>query len=141
MKQLVVFSIEKQQFALRLSVVKKIIRAVEIIPLPNSPEIILGTINIHGKLTPVISVRKRLGLKEKEINLNDHLIIASISEKDIALLVDNVRGVIALPEQKLALTEKIITNIKHPKGTVKLTDGTIFICNLEEFISLKEKRN
>ena len=80
MKQLVVFSIEKQQFALRLSVVKKIIRAVEIIPLPNSPEIILGTINIHGKLTPVISVRKRLGLKEKEINLNDHLIIASISE-------------------------------------------------------------
>lgn len=44
--QVVVFTLEGQQYALPLSAVERIVHAVEITPLPKAPEIVLGVINM-----------------------------------------------------------------------------------------------
>jgi purine-binding chemotaxis protein CheW len=57
---LVVFTLDDMQCALSLSKVERIERAVEISPLPMAPEIVLGIINIKGKIVPVVDLRKVL---------------------------------------------------------------------------------
>ncbi len=55
---------------------ERIIPVVEIIPLPNALDLVLGIINVGGQIIPVIDTRKRFRLPERELNLSDVLITA-----------------------------------------------------------------
>lgn len=88
--QLVVFTLNEQRYGLRLSAVERVVRAVEVTLLPSAPEIVLGIINLAGRVVPVMNVRQRFGLPEKESDLSDQFIIARTAMRTVALLVDSV---------------------------------------------------
>ncbi|MBA7536340.1 hypothetical protein ES705_28603 [subsurface metagenome] len=66
---LVAFTLDNQKYALHLSAVETIIRAVEFTALPKAPKIVNGIVNFHGKIIPVFNIRKRFNLPDKETNL------------------------------------------------------------------------
>lgn len=140
LNQLVVFSLDEQRYALLLSNVERIVRAVEITPLPKAPEIVLGVINVRGEIIPVVNIRKRFRLPEREIALSDHLIIAKTSRRAVALLADRVGQVLEVPENKIISAKKILPAMDYVEGVVKLEDGLILIHDLEKFLSLEEER-
>ena len=53
LSQLVIFNLDDQKFALFLSAVMRIIQVVEITSLPKAPDIVLGVVNMHGRIIPV----------------------------------------------------------------------------------------
>jgi chemotaxis signal transduction protein len=59
---LVVFTLDEQRYALHLDAVKRIVRAVEVTPLPKAPQIVLGVVNVQGKVIPVMNLRSRFSL-------------------------------------------------------------------------------
>jgi purine-binding chemotaxis protein CheW len=65
--QLVVFALDEQRYALRLTAVERIVRAVEVTPLPKAPQIVLGVIDAQGRIIPVVDVRQRFRLTEREV--------------------------------------------------------------------------
>ena len=138
--QYVVFSLDEQLFALRLAAVERIVRAVEIMPLPGAPEIVLGMIIVRGQIIPVFNTRRRFGLPVKEINLSDQLIIARLRTRQVALAVDTVRGVHESGEEDTVASERILPFIEHIEGVVKLKDGLILIHELDKFLSLEEEK-
>jgi len=136
----VVFTLDEQQYALPLSNVERIVRAVEITLLPKAPEIVLGVINVRGEIIPVVNIRKRFRLPEHEITLSDHLIIAQTSRLAVALLADRVGHVLDVPETEIISAKKILPAMDYVEGVVKLEDGLILIHDLEKFLSLEEER-
>ena len=99
--QIVAFTLDEQSYALHLSAVEKIVLMVETTPLPKAPEIVLGVVNIQGRVIPVVNVRKRFRLPERELNLRDQLIIAHTSRRTVALIVDSVSSVVECSEQEV----------------------------------------
>jgi len=77
--RLVVFTLDEQRYALRLSAVERIVRVVEVPPLPKAPEIVLGIVNVQGRVLPVVNIRRRFRLPEREAGLRDQLILALTS--------------------------------------------------------------
>jgi purine-binding chemotaxis protein CheW len=138
--RLVHFNLDDQKYALFLSAVIRIIRVVEITGLPKAPEIVLGVINMHGLIIPVFDIRKRFRLPQREMQLDDQLIIASTSKRTVALLVDSVSDVIDIPEEKIIAGEKILPGLEYVEGVVKTEDGMILIHDLEQFLSLQEEK-
>ena len=134
------FNLDDQKYALFLSAVVRIIRVVEITGLPKAPEIVLGVINMHGLIIPVFDIRKRFRLPQREMQLDDQLIIASTSKRTVALLVDSVNDVIEIPEEKIIAGEKILPGLEYVEGVVKTEDGMILIHDLEQFLSLQEEK-
>lgn len=137
--QLVVFSLNEQRYALYLHAVERIIRAVDVTPLPEAPDIIIGIINLQGRIIPVANIRKRFGLLEQEIDLSNQFIIASTSRRTVALVVDSVNEVIEPEEEKVILAEKITPGMELIDGVIKLEDGMILIHDLDRFLSLEEE--
>ncbi len=88
-----VFTIETKHYALELSAVEKVIRAVELISLPESPDRVMGLINLRGKMIPVFNIRKKLRIPEREIGPEDRIIISRLSEYPLAFIADTVEGV------------------------------------------------
>ena len=138
--RLVHFNLDDQKYALFLSAIIRIIRVVEITGLPKAPEIVLGVINMHGLIIPVFDIRKRFRLPQREMQLDDQLIIASTSKRTVALLVDSVNDVIEIPEEKNIAGEKILPGLEYVEGVVKTEDGMILIHDLEQFLSLQEEK-
>ncbi len=137
--QLVVFAIEGQRYALYLSAVEKIVRAVEITPLPDAPEIVEGVINMHGHVIPVLNIRRRFRLPERKAAAADQFIIARTSKRTVALCADGVSGVIEHHEQEVAHAQEILPHMKYIEGAVKLDDGIVLIHDLDTFLSLEEE--
>ena len=138
--QLVVFTLDNQRFALPLSTVERAIRIMEIVPLPKAPEIVIGVINLHGKIIPVVNIRNRFRLPQREINLNDQLIISNTKKRPLAILIDSVLGVFEFPEKRIVSADKILPDIEYIEGVAKLEEGIILIHDIDKFLSLEEEK-
>jgi len=138
--RLVIFELEDQRYALYLHAVQRIIRTVEITPLPEVSDFILGLINIRGRIVAVFDVRKRFKLPVRDTNLNDRIIIAQTKKRAVALVADRVQGVIEPTERQQIPSEMITPGMELFDGVIKLEDGMILIHDLERFLSLKEEK-
>lgn len=143
----VVFTLDGLFYAISLSAVSRVIRAVEITPLPKAPSIVLGVINLGGRIIPVVNIRKRFLLPERELELTDQLIVACASRSDgeadrgrlLALMVDEVVGVRDLSPQETVAAETILSGLEHLEGVAKTDQGLILIHDLGTFLSLEEE--
>lgn len=88
----VVFLVDEQKYALQIDEVERIVRAVEVKPLPQSPPHVLGIINLQGRVIPVINLRKLLRRPERDLRLEDHFIVARSSTITAILPVDAALG-------------------------------------------------
>jgi len=140
LRKLVTFSLDDRKFALYVSAVQRIIRVVEVTPLPKAPDIVSGIINMQGQVIPVFDIRMRFQLPAREVQLNDQLIIASTTKRTVALMVDSVNDVIEIPEEKIIAAEQILPELEYVEGVMKTEDGMVLIHDLERFLSLPEEK-
>ncbi len=135
-----VFTLGEPRCALPLARVKKVIRAVEISPLPGAPEIILGVINVAGTLIPVIDVRRRFRFPERELSIDDRYVIAETASRLVALVVDGVDEISEVTDEELVLAEQCQPFAEHLKGVAKIKGNLIMIYDLDQFLSLDEEQ-
>lgn len=140
LNQVVVFTLDEPRYALPLSAVERVVRAVEIVPLPGAPEIVLGVIEAQGRAIPVVDVRKRFNLEGREMALEDRLIIARTPRRHVALVVESVSGVRYLADGDVLDGEEGLPAADLIQGIVKTPAGLILIQDLERFLSLDEER-
>jgi purine-binding chemotaxis protein CheW len=135
---MVVFRLGDQRYALMLAVVERIVRAVEVMPLPKSPAIVIGVINVEGRILPVLNVRGRAGLPDKEITARDHFLIARTAHRPVVLVIDEAEGVVESASADIVEPDGIVPGLDQLQGVIKLDDGVALIYDLERFLSVDE---
>jgi purine-binding chemotaxis protein CheW len=133
-----VFCFDHLRVALRLSFVERVVRAVDVAPLPDGPEIVLGVVNVEGRIIPAVNMRKRFRLPERAISVSDQFVIARTRQRSVALVTDAVSGIFEYAEPEIVVAETILPGLEYIDGVVKLSDGLILIHNLDRFLSLEE---
>ncbi len=139
-QNLVVFSVADQRFALNLRSVQRIVRAVEVTPMPGAPETVLGVINVEGQVIPVVDGRKRLGLPPREIELSDLFIIVQENDFTLALVADEVKPVMEIPDDQMASSERMLVDDGMVQSVAKVDDGMIVVLSLDCALSSEEHR-
>lgn len=134
-QQLIVFHVDNFKFAVYLPVVERVISAVEITPLPEAPDILAGIINVRGQVIPVINVRRRLGMAERDLELNDQFLIVRSSTRILALIADRVESVLETAAENIEKANTVFPGIGLVEGVMRLEDGMILIFDLEKFLS------
>ena len=97
MVQLLLFSVDEIHGAIPLADTSHVIRMVGLAKKTGSLPAEAGTINFHGKLIPVFSVRQLFGLPGTSPRLTDMLIVAHAGAGDVALWVDSTSGIQDMP--------------------------------------------
>ncbi len=138
MAEFAVLCFDELRVALPLGFVERVIRAVYLTPLPAAPAIVLGVVNLQGCVVPVIDMRQRFRLPEKPIALSDQIVIARTRRRPVALVADQVSGVVEFAEPEIVESEQILPGLEYVEGVLKLDDGMILIHNLDRFLSLDE---
>jgi len=138
--QWVTFHLDDGRYALPLAAVERIIRAVYVTQVPLAPSVVLGAIDIEGRIVPVLSVRRRLGLAERPIDPASQFLIAQTRWRRVALLIDAVETVIECPRAAIAEATLIAPQLEYIRGIIHLTDGLVLIQDLERLLSADEAR-
>lgn len=134
-----VFALDDRRYGLSLSVVERVVRMVDVTPLPQAPEIVLGVVNVQGRVVPVLNLRRRFRLPERDVALTDQLVIARTAVRPVALAADAVAGVLEYSAQQAVTARDIVPGIEYVEGVVKLADGLVLIHDLDKFLSLEEE--
>lgn len=130
----IVFSIEQQNFAFDLSYVSKVIQAVAITALPKAPLYIMGAINMHGLVIPVMSLRALFNMAERELELSDQFIICQFKHKPVALWVDHVDGITDYASQALIPAQEVFPDLSAVDFVVKEKESFILVYNFEQLL-------
>ncbi|HEY9677459.1 MAG TPA: chemotaxis protein CheW [Drouetiella sp.] len=128
--QYLVFSIADQKLAIDLDVVDQVYSAVEIDPLPEAPNAVLGLINVHGAIIVALNLRRKLHLQERAVELSDQLLIVNVDERQFALLIDDVKGV-HQPSH-----DQIISSIYT---SIQIADDIVKVLEMKDFLSEDEE--
>jgi len=138
---LVVFTVDDQQFAVNLSCVQRIVRAVEVTHVPQAPSVILGVINVEGEVIPVVNSRRRLGLPERDIGLDDLFIIVRENDRAFALVADEVRPVMELQGPQVIASERVLPGEGYIEGVAKVDEGMIMVLSVDRTLPYDEHRS
>ena len=136
---IVTFDLDNQRYAIELGVVERVVPIVAISPLPQAPAVVLGAMNLHGLVVPVLDLRRRFGKQDRPYSLSAHLLIARTRRGIIALPVDEAVGVSEIDAPLAVRPNLILPEAGQIAGLVAVTDGLLFICDLEAFLTLDEE--
>lgn len=99
-KQFVSFWVGSRTYCIDIMKVQEVVRENRITQMPDVPQYVEGIVNLRGVVTPVISVRKKLGITEK--------VISKINEK-----MDAVRQSSEELSESASDVEKQVHDIKE----------------------------
>ncbi len=139
--RLVLLTVDGQTYALHLEAVDRVLRMVEITPLPGAPDAVEGVMNIQGEVVPVVSIRRRLGLAERAVGAADSLVVARARTRRLAIIAESVLGVVERPADAVVSAGELAQGIQHIEGVLKTSDGLVLIHDLDRFFSPEEEQS
>ena len=137
-QRIVVFSLDEGRYGLDLEATERVLPALEVTPLPRAPAIVLGVINLHGRIIPVVDVRRRFGLPERSLSPQDRFVVTRAGGRTLALVVDAVAGVSHLQPADVVSAESVLGRLPHVAGVARLPDGLVLLHDLATFLALDE---
>ncbi|MBN2010485.1 chemotaxis protein CheW [candidate division KSB1 bacterium] len=142
-EQLVTFSINNEEYGIRIMQIQEINRIKDITHVPRAPFFIDGMTNLRGEVIPVVNIRKLFDLENKEIDDKARIIIVDIAGHKTGLRVDQVNEVLRLAKQQIEDTSSLVnsnTSSNLIQGVCKIDDGKrlVLLLDMEHILSKKE---
>jgi len=140
-EQMVVFKLAGEQYGVRITQVQEINRLSKITKVPRAPKFVEGVVNLRGEVIPLIDLRKRFEIEEKEYNEFTRIIVSDINNKKIGIIVDEVLEVLRVPKKSLEEAPDIIQGnqaARFMEGLANLDNRMIMLLNLENILVEKE---
>jgi purine-binding chemotaxis protein CheW len=91
----------EQQYGLPIASVERVLPMAYVIPLPDSGKGLLGMLNLHGQVLPVIDPRPHLGLSNPTPAAAHRLVLLKANTRFL-LWVDNVEEVVTCAPDSLS---------------------------------------
>src|SRR6266700_1574108 len=85
--QVVSFHVDEEEFGLEILRVQEIIRIQPLTRVPASPVFVEGVINLRGRIIPVISLRKRFGLVQREADKQTRIVVVEVNGTVLGFMV------------------------------------------------------
>ena len=137
----VLLKVDGQTYALHLDAVERVLRMVEVTPLPGAPDAVEGVINIQGEVVTIVSIRRRLGLSHRGVATSDSLVLAHARNRRLAIIAESVLGVVERPADAVVSVGDLAQGIQHIEGVLKTSDGLVLIHDLDRFFSPEDEQS
>jgi len=136
--QFVSYRIGAQQFAIEIHRLIEILSYGPITPLPGAPASVEGMIDLRGELIPVVDLRKRMGTKNIQNQMQTRILITRIQEQKVGLIVDVADQVYTVPVEDIKAPPE---GSEFVLAVAKLNQELLVILDLERLLNEKEKTN
>jgi chemotaxis protein histidine kinase CheA len=135
--KILVFELNEQEYGIDVSYVKTINPLTKITHVPKTPPCLLGVMNLHGRIIPVVDLYRRFDIEESH-KAKMFVIVVLVDGKEIGLLVDRASDVrnVAFDEILPPPPDAISVDVTYIDGIFQLKSEKqrkmIILLNLEQ---------
>lgn len=140
--QVLSFVLGNEEYGVDILTVQEIKGWEKTTMIPNTPDYVMGVINLRGAVVPIIDLRVRFGLKSVTYNESTVVIIlrshdANGNQKIIGLVVDGVSDVHTLSTSGLQPAPHMSGTIhtEYVNGLATMDDKMVVILNVNQLIN------
>lgn len=135
-RQLVVFRVGSEEFAVDIMLTNEVVLMREITPVPETEGYVEGVMNLRGNLVPVLDLRKRLRALGTAASAEHRIIIAKVDGRTAGLIVDGASDVIRISDEMIEPVPDLVWEIAgYIEGVVKVNDRFITVIDLRKALS------
>ena len=140
LKQYVTFIIGSETYGIEVLRVREIIGMTDITPVPNSMDFMRGVINLRGTVVPVVDMRKKFRMNEREYDSFTVILIVEIKATLIGMIVDSVSDVLGITAESIQDTPHFTADIEtdYIKCIGKSDEDLIIILNVDMILTSEE---
>ena len=140
--QLVSFKLDNEEYGIEVLKVREIIRMIPITHMPNTPSYVEGIINLRGKIIPVVSMRKKFGLMDRENCTQTRIVVMDISGELMGFVVDSVSEVIRILGSEIQPPPNVVSGGIDQEcitGVINQAERLLVLLDLERLFTHEEK--
>lgn len=136
-RKVIVFQLENEEYAVGVEQVGSIERLQKITRVPQTDSFVKGVINLRGIVTPIIDLRKRLGIEEAPHTDETRIIIIQLEEIEVGLIVDAANDVIDIPVNRIEQAPEVVgsVHVDYIEGVAKLDDRLLILLFIERVLT------
>jgi purine-binding chemotaxis protein CheW len=137
------FHLGEEEYAIQVLKVREIVKLQHITGVPETPAELKGVINLRGKVIPVIDLRLRFGLIEKEYDQRTCIIVVELGRAatgPMGIIVDEVSEVLTLQESEIQDTPDFGAGVETPYllGMAKVHDRVKILLDIDEALAASD---
>lgn len=136
------FFLNREVFSVNVSYVTEVLEISKITKIPKTSSFKRGIVNLRGDVLPVISLRQRFNMPEKEDDKDTVIIVFEIEKLEkyfrIGCVADNIKEVLEIEEDEIQKVPDIASNYDTDllEGMMKQENHFIKIINCNELFNL-----
>ena len=134
------FSVADEGYGVDIMQVRYIERMTVITKIPKAPQFIEGVISLRGTVVPILDLRKRFDIEEKEADNDTRILIVEAGEKTVGIIVDAVFDVTTISENTIEPPPPMVAGIdsEYIKGVAKRQDELLILLDLNKILNPEE---
>lgn len=113
MLQCVIFKLGEIEYGWNILKVKEIIKPVQAVKLPNSPDYMLGVIELRDEIMPVVNLKRFLNLGDSPETEDTRIIILKQAGHNLGVRVDEVVEVLRFNQQEVKIGDTLGDKLKQ----------------------------
>ncbi|RDH45891.1 chemotaxis protein CheW [Zooshikella ganghwensis] len=139
-KQYLCFHLNGEYFVHSVSSIREVMPYLEPTPVPGSPDIVEGVLNIRGNVVSIISAQKLFNLNKSQTSVDSCIIIFDSQSDLYGLSVDAVDEIVTFNQSKMHVSEAENDLSKSPfiRGTVKHSKGLLIIVDFMNLLVIEQ---
>jgi len=139
-RQHVTFMIGDEHYGVEVLKVQEIIGMTPIIPVPNSAGFMKGVINLRGTVVPVVDMRRRFRMREREYDMFTVIIIVEVKNSMVGMIVDSVSDVVEISESTIQDTPNFTAKVETDfiKGIGQVDGKLVIILDIDMILDSAE---
>lgn len=136
------FILKNEEYAISITQIIEIIGMQTITEIPKTPASVKGVINLRGKIIPIMDLRIKFGMEEKEYDERTCTIVVEIDQdgeqRQIGLIVDTVNEVADIENIDAPPTYDEQGYEKFILGIGKLKERVIMLLDIRDVITTSD---
>jgi purine-binding chemotaxis protein CheW len=139
-RQHVTFYIGDEIYGVEVLKVQEIIGMTQITHVPNTMLYMKGVINLRGSVVPVVDMRLKFTMGEREYDAFTVIIIVEVRGRMIGMIVDSVSDVASIPVRSIQDTPHFSSKIETDfiKGIGQVEEQLVIILDVDRILTSAE---
>ena len=132
--------IAEEEYGFPIMGVREIIGLLPVTPVPQTPDHVLGVINLRGKVIPVIELRHKFGMESVEATDESCIIVVQTDDVSVGILVDKVSEVRDIADHEIvdAPTLGDTTGTDYILGIGKSETQVTLLLDIDRILSAEQ---
>jgi purine-binding chemotaxis protein CheW len=140
LRELLVFTLGEEQYAIDILKVQEIRGYESVTRIAAAPAFIKGVVNLRGSIVPIVDMRLKFALGEASYTPFTVVIILNVLERTVGIVVDGVSDVIQLAPDAIREAPEFgaAVDTAYIEGLSQVGDSMVIVMDIERLMSSAE---